>query len=211
MAQRRMFSKQIIDTDAFIDMPHSSQLLYFHLSMRADDDGFVGSPKKIMRMIGSQEDDYKVLIAKRFVIPFDNGICVIKHWKIHNYIQNDRYNETKYLDEKETLDIKENGSYTECIQSVSNMETQVRLGKVRLGKDSKEIYGELKNVKLKKEEYDKLVERFGETTTKEKIEDLGNYMASKGKKYKSHYATILNWARNDGKLSGNTSKYDKFS
>jgi hypothetical protein len=136
MAQRRMFSLKIVDSDAFMDMPQSSQLLYFHLSMRADDDGFVGNHKKIMRMVGSSDDDIKVLFAKRFLLSFESGILVIKHWKIHNYIQNDRYTETQYLDEKKSLITKENGSYTECIQNVSTPYTQVRLGKVRLGKDN---------------------------------------------------------------------------
>lgn len=129
-----MFSMKIIDSDAFIDMPMSSQLLYFHLSMRADDDGFVSNPKKIIRMLGSSDDDYKVLIAKRFIIQFENGICVIKHWKIHNYIQSDRYKETVYIDEKKSLNIKENGSYTECIQNVYTLDTEVKLNKVKLNK-----------------------------------------------------------------------------
>lgn len=140
MAQRRMFSLKVVDSDAFMDMGVGSQLLYFHLSMRADDDGFVGNPKKIMRMIGSNEDDLKILLAKRFLLSFDSGIIVIKHWKIHNYIQNDRYQETQYLDEKRSLLTKENGSYTECIQNVSILDTQVRLelGKDRIGKDKLE-------------------------------------------------------------------------
>jgi hypothetical protein len=129
MAQRRMFSMQIVDTDAFLDMPLTTQLLYFHFGMRADDDGFVSNPKKVMRMIGSGEDDLKVLITKRFIIPFKNGVCVIKHWKINNYIQKDRYNETKYLEEKAKLITKENGSYTECIQN--GYTGKVRLGKLR--------------------------------------------------------------------------------
>lgn len=129
-----MFTLQIVDSDAFLDMPQSSQLLYFHLSMRADDDGFVGNPKKILRMIGTNDDDLKVLFTKRFILAFENGIVVIKHWRMHNYIQNDRYKETQYLEEKNKLEIKENGSYTERKQNVSNMDTQVRLGKVRLGK-----------------------------------------------------------------------------
>lgn len=133
-----MFSMKIVDTDAFLDMSQTAQLLYFHFSMRADDDGFVSNPKKIMRMIGVQDDDMKVLIAKKFIIPFDSGVCVIKHWKIHNYIQNDRYSETNYTEEKKKLLLKENGSYKlkdeECIQDVSKMDTQVRL---ELGKDSK--------------------------------------------------------------------------
>jgi len=134
MAQKRMFSLQIVDTDAFLEMPVSSQLLYFHLSMRADDDGFIGNPKKIMRAVGVQEDDLKVLIAKRFILTFETGIIVIKHWRINNYIQNDRYNETKYVEEKNNLELKDNSSYTERIQDVSSLETQVSIGKSRLDK-----------------------------------------------------------------------------
>ena len=112
MAERRMFAKTIIDSDAFLDMPLSTQALYFHLSMRADDDGFINNPKKIQRMIGASDDDFKVLLAKRFLIPFESGIVVIKHWRIHNYIRSDRYKETVYQEEKALLEVKENGTYT---------------------------------------------------------------------------------------------------
>ena len=142
MAERRMFAKSIIDSDAFLDMPMSSQALYFHLSMRADDDGFINNPKKIMRMIGASQDDYGLLIAKKFIIHLPNGICVIKHWKIHNYIQKDRYKETVYKEEKSLLKLKDNGVYsldTECIDNVSSMDTQVRLGKDRLELGNKDI------------------------------------------------------------------------
>jgi hypothetical protein len=135
MAQRRMFTLQIVDSDAFLDMPVSSQLLYFHLSMRADDDGFIGNPKKIIRMVGAGEDDMKVLFTKRFILTFKSGVIVIKHWKMHNYIQNDRYHETQYLEEKGGLNIKDNGSYTERIQDVSKVEAEVRLGKTSIGED----------------------------------------------------------------------------
>jgi hypothetical protein len=131
-----MFSLLIVDSDAFLDMPQSSQLLYFHLSMRGDDDGFVSSPKKIIRMIGACENDLSILLSKRFLLNFESGVVVIKHWRINNYIQKDRYSETKYLEEKGKLVVKENGSYTECIQKVSKVDTQVRLGKVRLGKNT---------------------------------------------------------------------------
>ena len=129
MAERRMFAKTIVDSDAFLDMPLSSQTLYFHLSMRADDDGFINNPKKIQRMIGCGDDDLKILIAKNFLIPFESGVCVIKHWRIHNYLQKDRYKETMYIEEKSQLDIKKNKAYTlkkndtECIQGLSEMET----------------------------------------------------------------------------------------
>ena len=112
MAERRMFAKTIIDSDAFIDMPLSTQALYFHLSMRADDDGFINNAKKIQRMIGASDDDLKMLAAKRFIIPFDTGIVVIKHWKIHNYIRGDRKKDTVYPEEMSLLTEKENGAYS---------------------------------------------------------------------------------------------------
>lgn len=201
MAQRRMFSLQIVDTDAFLDMSQTAQLLYFHLAMRADDDGFIGNPKKISRIIGSNDDDMKVLFAKRFLLSFDSGVIVIKHWKIHNYIQKDRYTETKYLEEKSKISEKENGSYTECIQNVSSLDTQVRLGKskVRIGKDSKEeevlSFGEFQNVKLTNEEHTKLVDSLNADAVGVLITELDIYIESTGKKYRSHYATLQNWAR----------------
>ena len=136
MAERRMFSKTIIDSDAFLDMPLSTQALYFHLSMRADDEGFVGNPRKILRMIGASDDDIKILIMKRFILTFDSGIVVIKHWKIHNYIQTDRFKETTYLEERSTLMLDGKKAYTECIHDVSNLEAQDSIGKVSIVKDS---------------------------------------------------------------------------
>lgn len=137
MAERRMFSKKIIDSDAFLDMPQSTQCLYFHLGMRADDDGFINGPKKIARMVGSSDKDLEILVEKRYLLAFDSGVVVIKHWKIHNYIQNDRYKPTLYMDEANSLHIKENGVYTELTDPVSIMDTTCtpRLGKDRLGKD----------------------------------------------------------------------------
>ena len=143
MAERRMFAKTIIDSDAFLEMPTTSQLLYFHLSMRADDDGFVNKPKSLMRMVGCKDDDLKLLFVKKFLIPFESGVVVIKHWKIHNYIRKDTYTETKYKEEKATLELDENSAYrlTEepplqiRDESVTSPSTQVRLGKGREGKD----------------------------------------------------------------------------
>lgn len=136
MAKRRMFSLDIIDTDLFMEMPQSSRLLYYELCMRADDDGFVSSPKKIMKMVGCNEDDFRVLTTKQFIIPFDTGIVVIKHWKIHNYIQKDRYKETIYLDEKNELYQEKNGTYTKCIQDGYTGKDRLELGKVSIGKVS---------------------------------------------------------------------------
>ncbi len=112
MAQKRMFTMKIVDSDAFLDMPLSTQALYFHLNMRADDDGFVGNPKRIMRTIGCHEDDLKMLILKRFILTFEDGVIVIKHWRMHNCISQNRYHETQYTDEKSQLLLKENKSYS---------------------------------------------------------------------------------------------------
>lgn len=143
MAERRMFAKTIIDSDAFLDMPMSSQALYFHLAMRADDEGFVNNPKKIQRMVGASDDDARLLISKRFILTFESGVIVIKHWRIHNYIQKDRFKETLYQEEKSALILDENNAYTEaekmpCIQNGYKLDTQVSIGKDSIGKDSKE-------------------------------------------------------------------------
>ena len=218
MAERRMFAKTIIDSDAFLEMPTTSQLLYFHLSMRADDDGFVNKPKSLMRMVGCHDDDLKLLFVKKFLIPFESGVVVIKHWKIHNYIRKDTYTETKYKEEKATLELDENSAYrlTEETslqirdESVTSPSTQVRLGKVRLGQDSvgkvieeaeppkptRHKYGMYENVLLTDEDYARLQEEFP-VDLNERIERLSEYIASTGKKYKSHLATIRAWARKD--------------
>lgn len=146
MPERRMFTQRIVDSDAFLDMPLSTQALYFHLNMRADDDGFINNPKKIQRMIGASDDDLKLLIAKRFVLCFESGVIVIKHWRMHNLIRKDRYNPTQYQDELSTLAIKKNGSYTDRFDQLATtwqpdgnqLATQDRLGKDRLGKVSED-------------------------------------------------------------------------
>lgn len=209
MAERRMFAKTIIDSDAFLDMPLTTQSLYFHLSMRADDDGFINNPKKIQRVIGASDDDLKLLIAKNFIIPFESGIVVIKHWKIHNYIRNDRYKETVYQEEKMLLSTKDNKAYTIGIPDDNQMETQVRLGKDSLVQDSigqesvvsepvRNTYGEYNNVLLSDEEYSKLTQLFPSDYL-DRIEKLSSYMASSGKTYDNHLATITFWAEQDKK------------
>ena len=165
MAERRMFAKTIIDSDAFMDMPLSAQALYFHLSMRADDDGFVNNPKKIQRMVGASDDDCKLLVMKRFVLTFESGVIVIKHWKIHNYIQKDRYKETVYLKEKSSLSLNKNKGYTECTQDVSNLDTQVRLGKDSIDKVSIDS----KNVSKKEEEINNIN---NQSCVRESYEDI---------------------------------------
>ena len=135
-----MFSKKITDTDSFLDMSLSAQALYFHLNMGADDEGFVDNVKKIQRSIGASNDDLKILIGKGFLIPFESGVVVIRHWRIHNYIQADRFQATIYQDEKEQLEFDKSKIASikpldQCIQNVSKMDTQVRLGEDSLDKD----------------------------------------------------------------------------
>ncbi len=255
MAERRMFAKTIVDSDMFIDMPMSARLLYYDLAMRADDDGFVNSPKKIMRFVGASMDDMNVLVAKQFIILFESGVVVIKHWKIHNYIRKDTYKETPYKLEKSLLGMDENNSYTlenECPSTargrlVDEPSTQDRLGKDRLGKvrlelgkdrvrdrdrqeeesacapenlplgnnenknnknnenvvnnsDSKKPtrhkYGTYNNVLLADEDMEKLKAEFPKDW-QSRIERLSEYIASSGKTYKNHLATIRSWAKKD--------------
>ena len=130
MAERRMFAKTIIDSDAFLEMPISARLLYYDLAMRADDDGFINSPRKIMKFVGATNDDMNILIARKFIIPFDNGVVVIKHWRIHNYIRKDTYNETSYKEQKALLELDENKAYRLSNDlSVDGSLTQVSIGK----------------------------------------------------------------------------------
>ena len=194
-----MFTKKITESDAFLDMPLSAQCLYFHLNMSADDDGFVNAPKKIQRLIGASDDDLKLLIAKAFVLVFETGVLVIKHWRMHNTIRQDRYHPTDYQEEYKQIGLKSNNSYT-WQPNGNQLETENRLDKNRLDKNSKEKYikrkyGLFENVLLTDEEYQKLKDKF--TDYENKIENLSSYIASKGDKYKSHYATILNWSRKD--------------
>jgi len=183
MAQRRMFSPDIVSSDDFLDMPVSSQVLYFHLGLRADDDGFI-TPKMVMRLIGSNQDDLKVLIAKRFILPFESGVVVIKHWLIHNLIRADLYKETLYKKEKKTLGLNENGAYTELREGVSELkqiespewlkkrrgnlrtanvpQTAPRLGKGRVGQDrlGKDNNTKQKNKTKQKTDLQEVVDHF---------------------------------------------------
>ena len=230
MAQKRMFTMKIVDSDAFLDMPATTQCLYFHLNMRADDDGFIGNPKRIMKITGASEDDLRLLIAKRFVLTFEDGVIVIKHWRMHNTLSRDRYTETSYIDEKRMLLLKENGSYSLASGNViddtklierSNRQTHNRRNKgatkahaekdIGLDKDididkdkNKSIskksprhkHGEYQNVLLSDDDLEKLKAEFP-SDWDQRIQRLSEYMASSGKSYKNHLATIRNWARRD--------------
>ena len=221
MAERRMFAKTIVTSDSFLDMPASARCLYFLLAMMADDDGFVNAPRSIMRQAGSTVDDMNLLIAKRFVLTFESGVVVIKHWKIHNLIQKDRYKETKYLEEKALLRLDENNAYTEsdsgmypeCIQPVSKAEPQVRLGKDRLDKDS---LGEVieqpsalpapKRKTFKKPSFEDVQVYCNESGYRIDVDRFINYYESNGwmvgrNKMKDWKATVRNWASKEKPVS----------
>lgn len=212
MANRRMFAKSIVTTDQFLSMPLSTQLLYFQLGMQADDDGFVGNPRGVQRLLGCTDDEVKLLIAKQYIIPFESGVIVIKHWKLHNSIQKDRYTPTIYTDEKAQLAADAN-VYTRCIQDVQHpvyiSETQLgKVNKVSVVKDNipasadapakpaRHKYGQYENVLLSDEDMTKLKNEFP-VDWEQRIERLSEYIASKGAKYKNHLATIRSWARKD--------------
>lgn len=233
---RRMFSPDIVNSDAFLEMPPSTQALYFQLGMKADDDGFV-NPKMVMRMIGSSDDELKVLVGKRFVLPFENGVIVIKHWRVNNLIRKDWYRPTQYLEQKSLLSLKENGSYTfdskqgvpllNGVVNESLTNRQHSIGKDRIGKDSLDNTDTTpteKKVKVKKEN-----KKFVKPTVQE-IEAyclerkngisavrFFNYYESKGwvvgkspmKNWKSAVHTWENSEFNK-KPKTDTAKYDKY-
>lgn len=208
MANRRMFSLDVVDTDLFLDMPASTQALYFHLGMRADDDGFVSSPKKITSMVNCGVDDLNILIAKGLVIAFESGIVVITDWKVNNYIQKDRYKSTKYIKQKDELTVEEDGSYrriqnvsnmeAECIQDASNLETQVRLGK-----DSINIYIEQMNLlwslypnkkgkAIAFKKLPKLLKKYGYEQLEKCVQRYVGEVQGKEKQYIAHGSTFFN-------------------
>ena len=218
-----MFAKTIVTSDAFLDMPLSARCLYFTLGMLADDDGFVNNPKSIMRQVGACTDDLNLLLVKRFILAFDSGVIVIKHWRIHNYIQKDRYKETKYIEEMASLMLDEKGAYTECIQDVSTLDTQVSIGKdsIELGKyrgsgsvvdDStttteenklKLIGGKLGRnvVYLTDRQLSDLLDKLGLDAFNRYVERLATFIIDKNAHVKSHYETILKWYEEDTKVN----------
>lgn len=137
MASRRMISIEMVSSDAFMDMPPTAQCLYFHLCMRADDDGFVDSANKVTRECQASKDDLQLLLEKRYLLGFPSGVVLIKHWFIHNTIPKDRYHETRYLEEKSLVKLKDNKSFTECNRNIDKMETKIRLDKTKEDKNKK--------------------------------------------------------------------------
>lgn len=196
MAKRRMFSQQITESDSFLDMPLSAQALYFHLGMSADDDGFVNSPKRVQRVIGANDDDLKLLIAKHFVIAFESGVVVIKHWKINNFIRTDRYTPTVYADEMAMLYEKDNRAYTLGIPDDNQRYTN---GSRRLDKtsiDKTNVVCDMTDL-LTADEIKKLYERY--ENAHDLIEQVQAEVNAKHLQIKvSAYAYIVGYAKNKG-------------
>ena len=208
MAERRMFAKTIVTSDAFLDMPMSARCLYFTLGMFADDDGFVNNPKSIIRQIGASEDDIKVLLAKRFLIAFESGVIVIKHWRINNYLRNDRYHETAYIDEKKLLSIDDNGAYTDSgIPMVDQRYTEDSIGKDSIDKNSISADKPQKDTPIRKQipPTVEMVRAYclerGNNVDAEKFCDFyecKNWYVGKNK-MKDWQAAVRTWEKQDGK------------
>ncbi len=226
MARKRMFNLEVVDTDLFLEMPQSTQNLYFHFGMRADDDGFVSNPKKIIRTIGANEDDLKILFSKQFIIPFESEVVVIRHWKLNNFLRKDRHTNTIYLDEKKLLTEDENGVYNLNIEDgqpvvnqmttagqpsieensieESSIDNNIPASEVKTStasaKANKHKYGDYQNVLLKDEELQKLKQEY--ENWEELIKYLDEYIEMKGYKAKSHYLCIKKWVIDAVKRNG---------
>ncbi|MCO4620944.1 putative DNA replication protein [Streptococcus infantarius subsp. infantarius] len=185
-----MFSKKITDSDKFLDLPLSTQALYFHLNMHADDDGFVDSTKTIKRMIGASDGDLRILMEQAFILPFESGVIVIKDWRVHNYIPKDRYQKTIYTTEFNRLVLEENKSYTECIQNVYNMDTQIRLDKNSIDKNSIDKNSIDEN-SIDENRLDECSEKLPPTAPAPKKLDFGQFVKAEGLKVNDRHMTRL--------------------
>lgn len=244
MADRRMFAKTILLSDAFIDLPHSARSLYVALGMVADDDGFINNPRSIMRQVESTREDLDRLIQEEFIIPFESGVVAIKAWKVNNLIQKDRYKPTKYVAEKAQLNINEKSMYTLCIHSVSNpdtnciqtvskVDTQGSIGKESLGKDSLSsgciVHSNNINsatttaaaqivkdwgkdvIRLTDTEREDLFKKLGADHFKTYINKLASFITGKGASVSNHYGTVLKWYEEDkakGKVKNRYGSFD---
>lgn len=215
MAEKRMFSKMITESDAFLDLPLSTQALYFHLCMYADDDGFLSGYRKIMRMVGASQNEYDILLAKRFLLEFDDGIVLIKHWLMHNYLRKDRYTPSVYTTEKSMVFIKANKSYTldeykgipaiECSKKPVGIPSGapdgipvVDVDKSSIDKSSKE-----KSKRFKPPTSDEVHTYCKERNNNVNAESFVDFYASKGwmvgkNKMKDWKAAVRQWERRDG-------------
>lgn len=216
MAERRMIAKTIVTSDAFLDLPATARCLYFTLAVLADDDGFINSPRSVMRQVGASQDDLSILLVKKFLIAFDDGVVVIKHWRIHNYIQSDRYKPTVYTDHLAELSLDENKAYTQsendvypiCIQDVSEVYPQDRIGKDRKGKDREKA----QSARITPPTVDEVRAYCTERKNHVDPETFVDFYASKGWKIgknsvKDWKACVRTWERRGGDPIGSRSEH----
>ena len=227
MAERRMFTKKITDSDAFIEMSSAAQALYFHLNQGADDDGFNNQVQMAMLKAHASTDDLKILMAKNFVIRFESGVIVIKHWRMHNTLRKDRYTPTNYQEEFKLLGIKENGSYSLGCQVVAERLPQVSIGKESIGKDSlgecsvvtdtatateenqlKLVGGSLGKgvVYLTDSQLHDLMDRLGLDAFNRYVDRLATFIIDKNAHVNNHYETILKWYTEDSQVKKGSGK-----
>lgn len=224
MAEKRMFAKSIVLSDAFLDMPMSARCLYFTLGMLADDDGFVGNPKSIMRQCGASQDDMLTLIQKRYVLTFDSGVIVIKHWRINNFLRNDRHNDTTYIEEKATLMLDEKGAYTECSKVGIPSDNQVTTNGIQVvypDKNSIEKNSIDKISKEREQTYPSL-EEITSYISQQNLTDLvdpnvfynyysSNHWLINGKPIADWQAKVKTWAAREKQKAKSSNKQNKFN
>lgn len=213
MAERRMFAKTIVLSDAFLDMPMSARCLYFTLGMLADDDGFINSPKSVMRQCGASMDDMNILIGKKFVLCFDSGVIVIKHWRLHNWIRSDRKHDTKYIDEANELDVDNDGIYhltdkcqTSDCQLTDKCHTEDRIGKDSIGNNNSITPSPAKTTRFSKPTIQEIAEYCKERNNGIDAEHFFNYYEARNwipsgsrTQMKSWKAAIITWEKNNKK------------
>ena len=211
MADKRMFTKKITDDDNFISLPSSAQALYFHLNQGADDDGFNNQVQMSMWKAHASIDDLKVLMAKSYIIRFDSGVIVIKHWRMHNTLRKDRYTPTSFQEELQMLGIKDNGAYTLGCQTVAKRLPQNSIDKNSIEKDSEDIKPQKRFVKPTLDEVKAYCQERGNNVDAKAFfdyYDTGNWKDAKGKPVRNWKQKVITWERSDGNgNNGNNGKH----
>ena len=232
-AQKRMFDKRVTDSDKFIDLPNSSKALYFMAGMEADDKGFF-QPRRLQKLCGFTDDDFKILIAKSFFIAFESGVMVVTDWNKNNWLDSRRVTETEYVDELNMLKLinnkyeLSNATESKCLASAKPMlrENSIEENSIEysgqeadkcppkietekeLKKDIKHKYGEYQHVLLSDKELEKLKNDY--SNYKDLIKELDEQIELHGYKYKSHYLAIKKWVV-DAVKRKETQGYSKIS